>query len=112
MPTTSVEGSGSSIGGPNPESTGNLRLGVLSRFRFGAANRRSRPPPSKLPASTVGTNDLGGGVGVGVANWQSRLPFPFDFLYKIKMKQNEKLRMIMIKKRFRTKMIKKLKIEN
>ncbi|PKI74507.1 hypothetical protein CRG98_005127 [Punica granatum] len=29
MPATSVEGSGSPIGGPNPESTEDLRLGVL-----------------------------------------------------------------------------------
>ncbi|PKI33760.1 hypothetical protein CRG98_045849 [Punica granatum] len=38
-PTTSVDGSGSPIGAPNPESIGDLRLEVLDRFGIVAANR-------------------------------------------------------------------------
>ncbi|PKI60236.1 hypothetical protein CRG98_019424 [Punica granatum] len=120
-PATSVEGSRSSIGDPNPKSTGDRQLRVPVRFEVGASNRRPRPlhrdcrcplgywrprwrdrsrrlatstpnqlgtlswgrqsmtltPPPRLPASSVGTDDLGGGVRV--VDWRPRPLIPFRF---------------------------------
>ncbi|PKH62878.1 hypothetical protein CRG98_050265 [Punica granatum] len=75
---TSAEGSGSPVGDHNPESTGDLRLGVLSRFWVGAANRRPRPlhrgcqHPLWVPATLV----EGSGSPIGGPDPS----FPFDFL--------------------------------
>ncbi|PKI37763.1 hypothetical protein CRG98_041844 [Punica granatum] len=52
-PATSVEGSGSLIGGPNPKSTGDLRFEVLSRSRLG-------PPIGDFNPSTLVADVLRG----------------------------------------------------
>ncbi|PKI76131.1 hypothetical protein CRG98_003492 [Punica granatum] len=58
-PTTSVEGSGSPIGGPNPESTKDSKSEVPGILVVGVANRRPRPLhrghqyPRRMPATSV-----------------------------------------------------------
>ncbi|PKI64098.1 hypothetical protein CRG98_015542 [Punica granatum] len=97
------EGSGLPIGSPNPESTWNLRLNPVDsrlgssisdpdlstevasglcgyqrpRWR-GQGRRLAAPtPPLRSPTSSVGTGDLG--RGVGVTDWQPRPLFRFQF---------------------------------
>ncbi|PKI55307.1 hypothetical protein CRG98_024323 [Punica granatum] len=71
---TSVEGSGSPIGCPNPKSTRDFESEVPSRFGYPRSiqgwGRQSATPtsPLRMPASSVGTGDLGGGVEI--ADWR------------------------------------------
>ncbi|PKI44984.1 hypothetical protein CRG98_034623 [Punica granatum] len=71
---------------PNPPRTltGDLRLGILSRFGVGVANRRPRPlhrdrrRPLWVPTTSV--------EGLWSLIGDTDPYFPFDFLYRTKMK--------------------------
>ncbi|PKI68187.1 hypothetical protein CRG98_011386 [Punica granatum] len=62
-PATSVEGSGSLIGGPDPESTGDFDSGSSVDSGSGPPIG-DLDPSTRSPASFVGANTLGGGFGV------------------------------------------------
>ncbi|PKI62900.1 hypothetical protein CRG98_016737 [Punica granatum] len=57
------------LAAPNPESTEDLRL-VPGRFRVQGHQSETPTPPPRSSASSVGADDLGGGIGV--ANWRPK----------------------------------------
>ncbi|PKI66288.1 hypothetical protein CRG98_013314 [Punica granatum] len=82
---TSMEGSGSLIGGPNSRIYRELRLGTPGQFRGCSLQSATPTPPSRSPIPTGDADDLGGGVGSPIGGPDPS--FPFDFLLRTKMKK-------------------------
>ncbi|PKI45590.1 hypothetical protein CRG98_033906 [Punica granatum] len=81
---TSVEGSRSSIAGPNPLINRRLRVGILNQFVSWSRQSAIQTPPSRLPTTSVSTGDLCGGARI--IDWRPQptnrlgasLEFPID----------------------------------
>ncbi|PKI53714.1 hypothetical protein CRG98_025955 [Punica granatum] len=77
VPAASMEGLGSSIGGPNLQIDWKLQLGVPNRFRGLGRQSATLTPLSRSTVPKEDVSDLG--AGVGVADWRLRPLILFQF---------------------------------